>query len=69
MKLTLPLTRRDEAALRSIKSYEVNSEVAIVRVALRRLIRMWNATPEYAPPGVVTRREALAAELKREMLR
>ena len=67
MKLTLLLTRRDEAALRSIKSYGIHSEIAIVQVALRRLIRTWDATPEYAPVGVVTREE-LAAELKREML-
>lgn len=68
MILALLLTRRDEAALRCIKSYEIHSEAAIVQVALRRLIRIWDATPEYAPPGVATR-EDLAAELKREILR
>lgn len=49
LKITLELTRRDEAALRSIKSYGLHGDTGIVRVALRRLIRMWNATPEYAP--------------------
>ena len=39
MDLTLPLTRRDEADLRSIKSYGIHSEAAIVQVSLRRLIR------------------------------
>ena len=68
MDLTLPLTRRDEAALRSMKSYGIHSETEIVRVVLRRLIRTWDATPEYARAGVVTRDE-LAEELKREMLR
>lgn len=56
MDVTLPLTRRAAAALRAMKTYGLFSEMDIVRVALRRLIRTWNATPEYAP-GVTTREE------------
>lgn len=65
MILALLLTRRDEAALRCIKSYGIHSEAAIVQVALRRLIWIWDATPEYAPPrGGDSRRSGRGAEAR-----